>query len=93
MCPLLLRPQQIIRLSKRAQDDAHYIQLITDYLQKFGQASRSDIDGLLKKYLSEALNEDQKIKKISNLLLKMRESGSIYNSGIRSKTVWRLHNK
>jgi ATP-dependent DNA helicase RecG len=74
----------------RAQDDAHYAKLITDYLQKFGQASRQEIDTLLKKHLSDALNDYQKGRKIGNLLTNLRRSGRIYNEGSRGKPVWKI---
>ena len=74
----------------RAQDDAHYAKLITDYLHKFEQASRQEIDTLLKKHLSEALNDYQKGRKIGNLLTNLRRSGHIRNAGSRGKPVWRI---
>lgn len=74
----------------RAQDDAHYAKLITDYLQKFGRASRKEIDTLLRKNLSEALNDYQKSRKIGNLLSNLRRSGHICNTGSRGKPVWRI---
>lgn len=74
----------------RAQDDAHYAKLITDYLQKFGQASRQEIDTLLKKHLSEALNDYQKGRKIGNLLSNLRRSGHIRNAGSRGKPTWKI---
>ena len=74
----------------RAQDDAHYAKLITDYLQKFEEASRQEIDTLLKKHLSDALNDYQKNRKIGNLLSNLRRSGHIHNSGSRGKPVWQL---
>lgn len=80
-------------IRNRSQDDGYFIKLINDYLQKFGHASRGDIDELLKNKLSEALTENQKIKKISNLLLKMRQSSLICNEGSKSKPVWKLYNK
>lgn len=77
----------------RAQDDAHYAKLITNYLEKFGQASREEIDDLLKKHLSEALNDYQKGRKIGNLLTNLRRSEVIYNAGSRKAPSWRLQNK
>jgi ATP-dependent DNA helicase RecG len=74
----------------RAQDDAHYAKLITDYLQKFGKASRQEIDSLLQKNLSEALDDYQKSRKIGNLLSNLRRSGHIRNAGVRGKPVWQL---
>jgi len=74
----------------RAQDDAFYAKLVTDYLRQFGQASRADIDNLLLDKLSDALSDEQKIKKISNLLTKLRRQGVIFNAGSRGKPAWVL---
>ncbi|MDX2113006.1 MAG: putative DNA binding domain-containing protein [Alphaproteobacteria bacterium] len=74
----------------RALDDEHYKKLITDYLKKFGHASRSDIDDFLADKLSDALSDYQKSRKIGNLLTKMRRAGAIYNAGVRAKPVWKL---
>lgn len=74
----------------RAQDDAFYAKLVTDYLRQSGQASRADIDNLLLDKLSDALSEEQKIKKISNLLTKLRRQGVIFNAGSRGKPEWVL---
>lgn len=74
----------------RALDDSHYKKLIVDYLAKFGQASRSDIDEFLKDKLSDALNDYQKTKKIGNLLTNMRRSGVIRNHGSDRVPDWRL---
>ena len=44
----------------RAQDDTFYAKLLTDYLEKFGHASREDIHKLLWDKLSDALDAEQK---------------------------------
>lgn len=72
----------------RAQDDAYYIQLISDYLDKFDSASRRDLERLLLGKLSDALTEEQKVNKVSNLLGKMRRQGIISNAGSRAKPRW-----
>lgn len=74
----------------RSLDDEHYKKLITDYLTKFGNASRGEIDEFLKEKLSNALDDYQKGRKIGNLLTNMRRSGLIKNEGVRAKPVWRL---
>lgn len=74
----------------RAQDDDHYAKLITDYLAKFKTASRREIDKLLWDKLSDALNDDQKGRKIGNLLTGMRRSEVIHNAASRTAPVWRL---
>jgi ATP-dependent DNA helicase RecG len=74
----------------RAQDDTHYAKLITDYLSKFKSASRKDIDTLIKDKLSDALTDEQRSNKVSNLLTKMRRNGVIDNTGTRSHPIWTL---
>jgi len=74
----------------RAQDDDYYAKLITDYLIKFGKASRHEMDKLLLNKLSEALDEEQKKKKVANLLTKLRRAKVIRNDGSRSDPAWVL---
>jgi ATP-dependent DNA helicase RecG len=74
----------------RAQDDEFYAKLLTDYLEKFGQASRGEVEKLLFDKLSEALQPAQKRHKISNLLTKLRRRGRIRNIGSRGKPTWVL---
>ena len=73
----------------RDQDDEFYAKLITDYLAKFGEASRADINKLLLDKLSEALTEKQKSNKISSLLTKLRRKGTIVNAGSDTSPSWR----
>ena len=75
-------------IQTRAQDDAFYAKLITDYLEKFGQADRTEINKLLINKLSDALSEKQKEDKIGNLLTNMRRSGKIVNTGSRKAPKW-----
>lgn len=74
----------------RAQDDEFYAKLVTDYLEKFGQATRSEINQLLMDKLSEALDERQKYNKISNLLTKLRRQGVIVNTGSDTAPCWQF---
>jgi ATP-dependent DNA helicase RecG len=77
----------------RAQDDTFYAKLIIDYLTKFGKASRAEIDKLLWTKLSDALNEEQKSKKVANLIANLRRSERIHNAGPRKSPVWTLAKK
>jgi ATP-dependent DNA helicase RecG len=52
-------------IRSRARDDTHYTRLVTDYLDKFGTAMRSDVDALLLDKLSDALSEKQKTVKVT----------------------------
>lgn len=74
----------------RAQDDDHYKKLISDFIQRFGEASREDVDELLLKHLSDALDDDQKRTKVGNLLTAMRRAGKIHNAGSRAHPHWKL---
>ena len=74
----------------RAQDDAFYAKMISDYLAKFGSATRKEIDALLQGKLSDALDNEQKFNKISNLITNMRRAGSIRNAGSRKAPRWML---
>lgn len=74
----------------RAQSDAHYAKLITDYLKEFGSASRQEVTDLLWPTLSDALNDKQKTDKITNVLAKMRRNGQIHNTGTRQSSHWKL---
>lgn len=74
----------------RGQDDAFYAKLVTDYLAKFGSASRQEIDTLLWDKLSAALDEPKKKAKVGNILTKLRRAGQIRNAGSRGAPEWRL---
>ena len=74
----------------RAQDDEFYAKLLTDYLEKFGEASRAEVNKLLLDKLSDALDAGQKEKKIANLLTKLRRAGRITNTGSRGQPAWKL---
>lgn len=77
-------------IKTRALDDSFYRELITQYLEKFGSAVRKDINDLLYDKLSEALDEQQRETKISNLLTTMRKAGEIENAGTRKEPRWQL---
>ena len=71
-------------------DEPKVMRIARDYLEKNGSASRKEIDSLLWKILSEALDDDQKSHKIGNLLTNMRRSGIIKNEGSRGKPTWKI---
>lgn len=74
----------------RAQDDEFYAKLLTDYLERFGQADRAEINRLLMDKLSDALTEKQKSIKISSLLTKLRRKKVIANTGSDTAPCWQL---
>lgn len=77
----------------RSLDDKYYMQLFLDYLEKFGRASRQEVDEFLLGKLSDALDEEQRKNKIANLLTKLRRAGKIRNSGSRKAPEWVLAEK
>lgn len=74
----------------RAQGDAHYGKLLMDYLEKFGGATRQEVDDLLLPLLHGSLTEAQKANKISYLLTKMRRGGQIVNTGSDKLPHWEI---
>jgi ATP-dependent DNA helicase RecG len=62
-------------------DDEYCRKIIIEYLTKFGKAKRSDLAKVLAKKLSNKLNKDQKLNKITNNLRKLRENDIIETDG------------
>lgn len=61
--------------------DGQYKKLIVDYIQKFGSASRQDIQDLLFDSLPRVLSDEQKQKKLTNLLYMLsKKEGIIENA-------------
>lgn len=74
----------------RGQDDTFYRKQVTDYLHKFGSATRKEIDNLLWDQLSKVLDDEQKEIKIGNLLTGLRQAEVIENTGSRKSSQWVL---
>ncbi len=75
-------------IKKRAFDKEYHKRMVLEYLNKFGNASRKDIDRLLMDKVSDALGEDQKKTWITNLLQEMRRDGSIEPVGTTRHAKW-----
>ena len=74
----------------RGLDDNFYQQLVLEFLGKYKQATRNDLDDLLRPKLPDVLDETQKRHKIKNLLQALRRQGQIHPEGPRSTAVWKL---
>jgi len=75
----------------RAFDDQHYKDMIIAFIRKYGSASRRDVDELVLRHLSDALDEKQKRNKATNLLYTMsKRDKSIKNIGTNRKPKWVL---
>jgi ATP-dependent DNA helicase RecG len=81
-------------IKNRAFDNEHYKKLVISFIQKYKSASRQEIDDLLLDKLSDALDDQQKRKKINNLLYEMsKKDESIKNIGTSRKPKWVLDNE
>ena len=56
----------------------------------FGEANRTEINKLLLDKLSDALTDEQKYNKISNLITKLRRQDIIVNTGSDTAPCWHL---
>lgn len=78
-------------IKNRAFDDEHYKKMILEFIKKYGNASRQDIDKLLIDKLSNVLDEKQKRNKIKNLIYEMsKKDRTIKNTGSYKKPIWIL---
>lgn len=75
-------------IKNKAFDDDHYKKMIIAFIDKFGSASRKEIDDLLMNKLSEVLSDKQKLKKIANMLTSLKIKGFILNIGSFTKSKW-----
>jgi len=65
--------------------------MIIAFLEKYNSATRQDINNLLLGKLSDALNEQQKLNKIRNLIYAMsKKEKTIKNSGSDRNSKWVL---
>ncbi|MCC6279567.1 MAG: putative DNA binding domain-containing protein [Saprospiraceae bacterium] len=77
-------------IRQRGFNDDHYKKMILEYIQKFGSASRRDIDILLLNKLPEVLSAEQKKVKVGNLIYALRMAKQIENKGSDAKPIWTL---
>lgn len=77
-------------IRSRIQDDEYYAKIITDFIKKFGQVTRPEIDELLLDELNSNLSEEEKLRKIANLLTNLRRKRIIVNKGTRKNSIWEL---
>lgn len=80
--------QKASYIRNKGLDDGYYRKLVTDYLAKYGQATRKDMDELLLAKLPDVLDATQKAHKIRNLLQAMRRDGLIHRTGPKATGVW-----
>ena len=64
-------------IKNRSFNDNHFKDMIISYLRSFGGATRSELNTLLESKLSDVLTDEQKIRKIGNLLYALKKDGVI----------------
>lgn len=64
-------------IANRSFDDAHFKEMIVEYLRKFGKTKRTAIDKLVIPKLSNVLSDEQKKKKVTNFLSALRKEAKI----------------
>lgn len=69
-------------------DDDICKQLIVKALESMGKAGKKDLMEVLEKALPEVLSEEQKSKKVSNLLQALKKDGIIEVSGVNRYSKW-----
>ena len=74
-------------VKNKSFDDEYFRRLIVQYIEKFGAASRREIDELLMNKLSDVLSAEQKKNKIKNLLYSLAKSNVIK---LNEKRQWVL---
>lgn len=82
--------QKASYIRNKGLDDGYYRKLVTDYLKKYGQATRKDMDELLLAKLPDVLDATQKAHKIRNLLQAMRRDELIHRTGPKATAIWHL---
>ena len=80
-------------IKNRAFDDEHYKKMIVSFIEKFGSASRKELDDLIMDKLSNTLTEKQKRNKVGNIITVLRMTGIIQNVGSFTKPKWMKKSK
>jgi ATP-dependent DNA helicase RecG len=75
-------------IKNKSFDDAHFKNMIVEYLKKFGKAKRNEIDKLIIPKLSDVLTDKQKKSKVGNLLTALKKEKMIKLVGYGT---WKLH--
>lgn len=75
-------------IKNRGLDNEYYRTCITTLLEKYPRSSRKEINSLIFEKLADVLTEEQKTKKISNILSAMSKLGLIKNMGSDRNPEW-----
>lgn len=75
-------------IRERGFDKQYYLDLILALVRQHQPVGRCDVDQLVAPKLPDRLTEEQKRRKVHNLLQELRQAGRIRNRGTRSKPMW-----
>lgn len=75
-------------IRERGFDKRYYLDLILALVREHQPVDRKDVNQLLLTKLPDRLSQEQKLRKIHNLLQELRRSGAIDNRGSRSRPQW-----
>jgi ATP-dependent DNA helicase RecG len=82
--------QKAAYVRNKGLDDDICKQLIIKALESMGEASKQELMEVLEKALPEVLSDEQKSKKVSNLLQAMKREGIIATRGTNRYAKWSL---
>ena len=85
--------QKAVYVRNKGLDDDICKQLIIKALESMGEASKQELMEVLEKALPEVLSEEQKSKKVSNLLQALKKDDVIEVSGVNRYSKWYVKNK
>ncbi|MDO5392423.1 MAG: putative DNA binding domain-containing protein [Eubacteriales bacterium] len=85
--------QKAAYVRNKGLDDDICKQLIVKALESMGEARKKDLMEVLEKALPEVLSEEQKSKKVSNLLQALKKDGIIEVSGVNRYSKWYVKSK
>lgn len=77
-------------IKNRGFKDQHYKEMILEFIDKYGSASKTDIDKLILDILPQVLDKKKKENKVRNLVYDMsKRDMSIENNGTNRKPIWK----
>ncbi len=77
-------------IRERGFDRRYYLDIILALLREHGPVTRADVDQALVPKLPDRLTDDQKRRKVHNLMQELRRTGRIVNRGSRARPAWTL---
>ncbi|MBE9468143.1 MAG: putative DNA binding domain-containing protein [Bacteroidetes bacterium] len=81
--------KKAVYIKQRGFKDDHYKKMILEFIEKYGKASKNDIDNLLLEILPSVLNEKKKANKVRNIIYAMSKKDiTIINQGTRKNPEW-----